>query len=148
MTFKLTTDTADAKPVMQWDDVRAVLHKLSPEGDTFAVLESNDGKYVQTAALSDGFSIERQDGDLARHFRGKHKGIEQVPLPVVEGVFHAFYEARSLPTNVQWEKMAIKPTSPVVLFLVKLIPWIIAAYLVYLGYQLLRGSYDLWEWLS
>ena len=59
-------------------ELRAILARLSAEGDNRAILSVADEIYLQTAVFDNGFVVEKREGSEDRHF---HAVPEHPPLP-------------------------------------------------------------------
>ena len=139
--MKLTTEDNKPVTVIAFEQVRAALDGLHPDGNSFAILERNDGHYVQTALNDAGLVVEKQEGQADRHFRANISGHTELTMHDTSRVFEAFYNRAPMPPEVSWERIQIKATPAIVIWLLKLLPWAVGVYLIY---YFLSGAADLW----
>ena len=142
--MKLTTEGSKPVTVRSFEQVRVALDGLHLEGNSFAILEREDGHSVQTALNGAGMAVEKQDGHVDRHFRASINGHTEMTLQDVQRVFEAFYNRTSAPTEITWDRIQIKGTPTIVIWLLKLLPWAVGLYLIY---YFVGGAADLWELL-
>ena len=122
--MKLRTEASKDVSVMTFDHVRRALANLHEDGNSFAVLSRDDGHFIQTAVSDSGMVVEKQEGGLDRHFQAKRNGSTEFASREVEQLFEAFYNRAPAPAGVAWERIEINTTSALMVWFLKLLPWI------------------------
>jgi hypothetical protein len=86
------------------DQIAWALSTLNTTDNTFAILESDDMTYIQTAMeKAQEFVLEFQDGSLDKHYQTKVEDLHQV---VTE--FQGFLEAREAwKQTIDWQKVDV-----------------------------------------
>jgi hypothetical protein len=98
----LENDTIINNPTS--NQIALAISTLNTTDNTFAILESGDMTYIQTALQNAGeFVLEFQDGSLDRHYQT----TVETPLEVL-AAFQGFLEAREdWKQTIDWQKIAV-----------------------------------------
>ena len=106
-------------------DLPEILEQVDGNYNSFAILEADNGHFMQTANYGDGYVIEKQLGSLDEHYEAVPQGADQGPklkqffwnrlfkpkppsfftLDDAVACFTAFMGEGSDPQNIQWRKM-------------------------------------------
>jgi len=101
--MKFTTELLDEKKSPTIEEVIRGIESIDGERCHFAILDADDGSFVQTwGDLEEGFEFEYQSMDSRKHLRAKKPDIG---VDEVKGLFLAFYYGdRSWYDEYEWEE--------------------------------------------
>lgn len=110
-------------------DIEDFLDLVDGKASTFAILEADNGHFMQTAIQGDGFVLEKQLGGLNQHFEAVPAAavesspdtrpfwkrlLSPAPLPSgpfqldqIKAHFASFAGLAEAPADVTWEKMSL-----------------------------------------
>ena len=123
--MKLVIENRSEQSIGKGDDLTESLALVDGKSSTFAILESDDGHYIQTANDGTGYIVEKQLGSLDEHYEAVKLSpglIERTPKPfwmrmsssekrerfgldIVVACFDAFRGERTEPPHITWRRL-------------------------------------------
>ena len=108
-------------------DLPEILAQVDGAKNSFAILNAENGHFMQTANYGDGYVIEKQLGSLDNHFEAVPIGASTGPrlkqsfwnrlfdrrppsyfsLDDVVACFASFLDGHDAPAHIQWRKMQL-----------------------------------------
>ena len=76
--MKLQTERRQESEIADEAELRTELLNLNVQRNTFAILSRADETYLQTAAMEDGFAIERREGSADTHVFASRPGVARL----------------------------------------------------------------------
>jgi hypothetical protein len=99
--MQLKTESGQPTDVINWEQVRDALSKLSENQEGFVTLE-DEQRLIQTASDGLGLVVEKCEGSEVPLYRASRSGSERFALVEVEAMFQCWYARSSMPSGLQW----------------------------------------------
>jgi hypothetical protein len=124
--MELETEADGRKQITDPHELEELLRRLDPDGNSFAILLRDEETYLQTSAQSDGFIIEKREGDFTRHYFAARSGARRplrtgsVILPKADQgqdrfsreemvqMFAAYLKGYAAPQLLTWVRMEME----------------------------------------
>ena len=123
--MKLVIENRSERNIVESDDLTESLALVDGKASTFALLESDDGHFIQTANDETGFIVEKQLGSPDEHYEAvglSSKTFERTSRPfwrqmlasekrdrfdleTVVACFDAFRGERTEPPHITWRRL-------------------------------------------
>jgi hypothetical protein len=97
------TNASGSTLISSSSELAAVIEALDPVENSFIVLGRDDLTYIQSAYEDGLLVVEKQDGDLDRHFRAWHtNGNDRFQKSDVQQLFEAYFRNEPSPMTIEW----------------------------------------------
>ncbi len=110
--MNLQLETKPKTTVSNGRQIEELLTELKRPYCSFFILERDDGSFLQAAEYKNGYMVEKQEGDLSRHYRALQGGeIAAFTFEEISKLALSYFEKRELGLVETWQNVDLKSES-------------------------------------